>query len=290
MINQLPISLVFASLVAVHSTASFGAQDTESRTVADAVIAKQRADLLQDVTDKWIGPQSPRDIDSLSGDNSITFAKAPPYQQMNLCNIHMHQSAEHKGGEFTAYAGNGDGKGFGGGYRYAGTLSEAELEPVSEPVCDGGHGGLQSGATIEVHYVHSTAPVAPGESLTACLSEANINPQLRVEAQVFVLVNDATALDFRELTAHRQQGGFHQAPNIPDNTGLPVQYAGSTTGPGFNNQGSPFQVSWSVRPRVAKVNIASVGQWCENNVFDEDHAHGVRNLVINPRLLSDISY
>jgi hypothetical protein len=31
---------------------------------------------------------------------------------MNLCNIHFHKNAEHKGGEFTQYAGNGDGDGF----------------------------------------------------------------------------------------------------------------------------------------------------------------------------------
>jgi len=37
---------------------------------------------------------------------------------------------------------------------------------------------------------------------------------------------------------------------------------------------------------VAKVNIESVGQWCKGNAFKEDHAHGVRNLVVNPRLLS----
>jgi hypothetical protein len=47
-------------------------------------------------------------------------------------------------------------------------------------------------------------------------------------------------------------------------------------------------VSWSVRPEVAKVNIASVGRWCDNNVFNEHQAHGVRNLVVNPDLLSDL--
>jgi hypothetical protein len=36
------------------------------------------------------------------------------------------------------------------------------------------------------------------------------------------------------------------------------------------------------------VNIESVGRWCQGNVFDEDHAHGVRNLVVNPDLLSRI--
>jgi len=81
--------------------------------------------------------------------------------------------------------------------------------------------------------------------------------------------------------------GVNQAVNIPSNTGTPVQYAGSTTGPSYNEIGSPFQVSWSVRPQVMKVSINSVGTWLKNNVFDEHYAHGVRNLVNNPDLLSD---
>ena len=52
---------------------------------------------------------------------------------------------------------------------------------------------------------------------------------------------------------------------------------------------SPFHVSWSVRPKVAKVNIETVGNWCKGNTFKEDHAHGVRNLVTNHDLLSEIT-
>lgn len=39
---------------------------------------------------------------------------------------------------------------------------------------------------------------------------------------------------------------------------------------------------------VAKVNIETVAKWCKGNTFNEDHAHGVRNLVINEDLLSKI--
>lgn len=80
---------------------------------------------------------------------------------------------------------------------------------------------------------------------------------------------------------------FHQALNIPNYTGTPVRYAGSTTGSTYNEKGSPFQVTWSVRHKVLKVNINTVGAWCKGNVFKEDHGHGVRNLVTNPSLLSD---
>ncbi|GGY47529.1 hypothetical protein GCM10011297_20420 [Bacterioplanes sanyensis] len=249
---------------------------------------QQRQQLASNTQGKGFGPQSPRDIDNGTGNNAIQFGPAPAFTQMNLCNIHFHKNAEHKGGEFTRYAGDGDGQGFGTGYQYTGQLSAAELAPTTQPVCPSTHGGLVPGDTIELHYVHSTAQVRPGPTLGACLSDAIKNPQLRVETQVYVLVNDDSAADFTELTAIGERNGYHQALNIPSDTGIPVQYAGSTTGPGYNEKGSPFQVSWSVRPEVKKVNIESVGRWCGNNVFNEDHAHGVRNLVTNPELLSNI--
>jgi hypothetical protein len=207
---------------------------------------------------------------------------------MNLCNIHFHKNAEHKGGEFTTYAGNGDGHGYLSGYQYSGELSQAELAAVDHEICPSAHGSLYPGDTIEVHYVHSSARIKPGPTLGACLNEAIKNPQLRVEGQVYVLVNDKAALDFADLTRVGTSNGLHQAPGIPGNSGTPVEYIGSTTGPAYNESGSPFQVSWAVRPNVLKVNIESVGRWCQGNVFDEDHAHGVRNLVVNPDLLSRI--
>lgn len=256
--------------------------------VADKVIAAQRQALANNTAGKGFGPQSPRDIDAPAGSNPVTFSPAPDYRRMNLCNIHFHAGAEHRGGEFTSYAGNGDGKGYGSGYRYAGTLSSAERTPLDTDVCRSAHGGLNAGDTIEVHYVHSSARVAPGPTLGACLDDAIRNPQLRVETQVYVLVNDSDAGNFVELAAVGKRDGLHQALNIPADSGTPVVYAGSTTGPAYNESGSPFQVTWSVRPKVARVSVQSVGSWCEGNPFNEDHAHGVRNLVVNPGLLSEI--
>lgn len=254
--------------------------------VANSVIEMQRTKLEENTNGKGFGPQSPRDIDLIVGDNQRFFAAAPPSQSMNLCNIHFHKNAEHKGGEFTTYAGNGDGKGYQSGFKYSGKLRADELKPTNSAICPSKHGGLTSGDTIEVHYVHSTANISPGPTLGACLSDSIKNPQLRVETQVYVLVNDTNALDFNTLTKFDNNTGFYQPNNIPSNTGDAVQYSGSTTGPSYNEKGSPLQVSWSVRPKVAKVNIKTVGQWCEGNAFKEDHAHGVRNLVINPKLLS----
>lgn len=259
-----------------------------SKTVDDGVISKQREMLASSTDGAGFGPQSPRDIDSAVGSNARSFAAAPAYTEMNLCNIHFHENAEHKGGEFNKFAGNGDGKGSATGFVYSGDLTDAELKPVDREIGASKYGTLEPGDTIELHYVHTTAQVKPGPTLGACLSEAIGNPQLRVETQVYVLVNDSSAGDFVALTEIGEVNGYQQAVNIPTDTGTPVQYAGSTTGPSYNEKGSPFQVSWSVRPQVMKVDIASVEKWLANNVFEETGAHGVRNLVTNPALLSAI--
>ncbi|MDX8388728.1 MAG: delta-class carbonic anhydrase [Ghiorsea sp.] len=256
--------------------------------VANKVIAEQRHELAKNTKGEGFGPQSPRDIDAVAGNNHRAFNAAPAYTEMNLCNIHFHKNAEHKGGEFTSYAGNGNGHGYLSGYKYSGHLSASETAAVHHEICPSDHGALSVGDTIEVHYVHSTAKVKPGPTLGSCLSDAIGNPQLRVETQVYVVVNDKHALDFKKLTAHKKVNDLYQATGIPSNTGAAVQYEGSTTGPGYNEKGSPYQVSWSVRPQVAKVNIDTVGKWCEGNTFNEDHAHGVRNLVQNKDLLSNI--
>ncbi|RMH20460.1 MAG: hypothetical protein D6698_04200 [Gammaproteobacteria bacterium] len=280
--------ILAVAAISFNIQASEGHSSGHHEMVSDEVIASQRHHLAENTRDKGFGPQSPRDIDSRSGKNPVKFSAAPAYDEMNLCNIHFHKNAEHKGGEFTTYAGNGDGHGYQSGYRYNGKLSHSELGHTDHEICPSPHGSLSPGDTIEVHYVYSTARIKPGPTLGSCLSESIKNPQLRVETQVYVLVNDDKALDFGKLAKFGKRNGYYQALNIPDNTGKTVEYAGSTTGPGYNEKGSPFQVTWSVRPKVAKVNIDTVGKWCEGNVFDEDHGHGVRNLVTNPDLLSRI--
>lgn len=256
--------------------------------VPDSVIAAQRAALFSSSQGQGFGPQSPRDIDMAQGRNPRVFATAPDRRDMTLCDIHFHESAEHKGGEFTTYAGNGDGHGYGSGFKFNGSLSEAESAPLPTPIAATEHGSLAPGDTIEIHFVFSTAQATIGHGLGTCLSDAIGNPQLRVEAVVAVLVAQGGA-DFTEMTRIERINGLAQVPNLPDTLGDPVVYAGSTTGPDYNEKGSPFQVTWSVRPKVAKLDIASVAAWLADNPFGEDHAHGVRNLVINPGLLSPIN-
>lgn len=276
---------VIASIMGVSASLTVYAND-HGAAVADSVIEQQNQALLANTAGQGFGPQSPRDLANAQGENPRQFSMAPEHDQLNLCNIHFHRNAEHKGGEFSRYAGNGDGHGNHTGFLYAGDIPAGQLAPVSGQVCPANNQSLQPGDTIEVHYVFSSARINPGPTLGACLSDNTMNPQLRVEGQVLVLVNDRSALDFNELAAIGERNGYHQALNIPADTGMPIQYTGSTTGPAYNETGSPLQVSWSVRPEVAFVDIETVGQWCNDNVFEEDHAHGVRNLVTHPLLLS----
>jgi hypothetical protein len=260
----------------------------ELKVVSNDALLEQRVILSHNTINQGFGPQSPRDIDSKEGMNTRIFGSAPASSEMNLCNIHFHKNTEHKGGEFTTYAGNGDGHGYQTGYKYSGHLSSLELADFGREVGASEHGGIYSGDTIEVHYVYSTAQVKPGATLASCLSDSIGNPQLRVETQVYVVVNDKKAKNFVSLMDVQTKNGLYQAVGIPSDTGIPVEYSGSTTGPGYNEKGSPFQVTWSVRPQVKKVYIGTVEQWLKSNVFKEDHAHGVRNLVKNPKLLSNI--
>ena len=56
--------------------------------------------LLAQAVCNGFGPQTPRDIDQTNGDNKRVFSLAPPSNEMNLCNIHFHNSAEHKAKDF----------------------------------------------------------------------------------------------------------------------------------------------------------------------------------------------
>lgn len=230
------------------------------------------------------GPQTPRDIDSKFGDNAMTFAKAPTASALNLCNIHFHENAEHKAAAFSELGGEGNQIGYQCGI--AKTLTAAEKAP-HPTVC----GDIQPGDTIEVHWVHSSCDVQPGPGLGSCLTSTCEDPKLRVETQVFTVVNDANAMNFDDFRyTGSKVDGFHQAKSLPTGTGKPVEFLGSTTGPKYTEQAcSPLKVNWSVRPSCAKVHIGSLEKFCANNVFNEDHAHGVRRLVTNPKLLSPIN-
>lgn len=222
------------------------------------------------------GPQAPRDITQKAGSNADAFALAPSSDRLNLCNMHFHTGAEHRGPGFLAPARTGPKGGW--ACNEAASLTPAELAPST------GHGchGLQPGDTIEVHWVHSSCAVKPGRGLSSCLAAGCDAPQLRVEAQVFLVVNSRAALDFATC--------LHQTKALPAGTGAPVVFRGSTTGPSYDadDKCSPLKATWSVRPACAKVDIETVHAWCEKNAFGENHAHGVRPIVTRTGLLDRI--
>ncbi|MGB3625527.1 MAG: delta-class carbonic anhydrase [Henriciella sp.] len=252
-----------------------------SETIADTAVQAETVEQAGLCLDA--GPQTPRDIASTYGLNSVSFDAAPPPGEMNLCNIHTHTNAEHKGPGFSVFVNDSDFGGF--ACNATEDLTATELAPV-----EGAYGNVQPGDTIEVHWVHTTCDTAPGEGLGACVPETCSDPLLRVEAQVFLVVNDGSAADFTELAAVRQSGGVWQPGAIPASTGEPVTFQGSTTGPSYTEQQcSPAKVTWSVRPQCTKVDINSLHAWAEKgNVFNETKSHGVRQLVTAPELLSPI--
>ena len=231
-----------------------------------------------------MGPQSPRDISSKAGMNTDAFPLAPVASEMNLCNIHTHTNAEHKGPGFSIFVSDADD----GGYACNETpnLNTAELTPA-----EGAYQGVKPGDTIEVHWVHTSCAATPGEGLGACVREGCSDPLLRVEAQAFLLVNDPNAHDFNAMAyGGNIVDGRHQAKSIPSTTGEPVLFRGSTTGPSYDQRScSPAKVTWNVRPQCAKLDINSLHRWAEQgNVFNEAKSHGVRQLVTAPELLSPI--
>ncbi len=234
-----------------------------------------------------MGPQTPRDISNVEGTNAFDFPMAPAYTQMNLCNIHTHTNAEHKGPDFSIFVNDTDS----GGYACNETSSLTEAQLVDPTNGDGAFKGVKPGDTIEVHWVHTSCDIKPGEGLGSCLSDECTNPLLRVEAQTFLLVNDSSALNFNDYDySGAVRNGFHQADAVPGDMGTPIVFRGSTTGPSYNQSTcSPLNVTWSVRPQCAKLDISTLHAWAEKgNAFNETKSHGVRQLVTAPELLSPI--
>ena len=233
----------------------------------------------------WLdaGPQTPRDISSGFGLDPYTFAMAPPSSEMNLFKIHSHTQAEHRGPGFSIAVNDGK-DGF--ACNDSRDLTEAELKPAP-----GAFKGVKPGDTVEVHWVHTSCAATPGEGLGACVPEGCANPVLRVEAQVFLVVNDSHALDFMNMAYQGNTvNGLHQARSLPVSTGTPVQFLGSTTGPSYTESTcSPAHVTWSVRPQCERLDIQSLHTWAESdNVFKETKSHGIRELVTSPQILAPI--
>jgi len=235
----------------------------------------------QTLSDASCGPQTPRDIGDFYGENKTTFPLALDHKKLNLCNIHFHKNAEHKGPGFSVLKGVDKH----GGYACNETVNYnlPKFKAFGKGACK----NIEAGDTIEVHWVHSSCNVKPGPTLGSCLAEGCTNPKLRVETQVFLLVNNRNAPSFSKFTNLVTRKQVHQAQELPSRENS-VSFLGSTTGPKYNDKCSPFKVNWGVTPRCQSLDIASVHKWCESNVFNENSAHGIRVLVKDPKLLSPI--
>lgn len=225
------------------------------------------------------GPQSPRDIDSKPGNNTTFFKTAYKTNKMNLCNIHFHWNAEHKSESYSTFVNAGN--------EHSGwaIVEPASIDPVYRAANDISHLleqeaheiGVVPGDTIEVHWVHTSCNVSyenldPANGLGNCLTNVCANPQLRVVAQVFKVVEHDADVDSLE------------APM--DHEDATVVYTGSTTGSGYNNDHcSPYQVTWDVKKTPATLDAHALAHWSHEM---GEHAHGVRELVTRKPLLSRI--
>jgi len=97
--------------------------------------------------------------------------------------------------------------------------------------------------------VHSSCQVKPGKGLGSCLSDKRANPDLRIETQVFTLVNDKSAASFSDYAYDNNMvNGRPQAKSLPSKTGKAVEFMGSTTGPKYTEATcSALQVTWAVQ-------------------------------------------
>ncbi len=220
------------------------------------------------------GPQSPRNIDIADGNNSVIFEIAPSIKDMNLCNIHFHRNAEHKSAAYSTYVKDGSHSGWACKAPSAERLAKHDVEYK-------GCKGIAEGDTIEIHWVHTTCDIKAegvkplGDGLKACLTTMCPNPQLKVVAQVFILQKNG---DLK----------FSASPVSPNDPA--VLYTGSTTGTSWNNNHcSPLQVTWDVKKTCSTLDIDDFSKWCSNNKYNDNHAHGVRELVTSKALLSKIS-
>lgn len=269
----IPFQLLFRGLVAIAALTGIAA--SAPAFAKDSGGEKPMCEIA--------GPQSPRDVTATAGNNNPPkFSLAPEAEDMQLCNIHFHKNAEHKAKGYPHLVGEGDQRGYACSAEKSGHETINKNNAHATPT-GGGCEGIAPGDTIEVHWVFTSCQAAkPGKGLASCVPAGCSKPQLRVEARTFRLNNDAPN-DFMKLTALKDNNLVTLLPAADR-----VQYAGSTTGPSYNNkQCSPFLVSWSVDQTCHSLDIASVNKWCaSNNAFDEHHAHGVRKLVTDLRFLS----
>jgi len=204
------------------------------------------------------GPQSPRDLAVAGGTNRLPVpgdGTRPP----RLCNVHFHRPAEHAGiAECPAVASEG------GGGAAAGVCGSGEHRPV------------RAGEEIEAHWVYTSCPEPPeprpGLDNCVCGSQEGPDPMvLMVLGRAYLVSPDGTS---------------GAADRLAEPAGVLARYGGSTTGPSYSGGGpddprpcSPARVQWAMDRRCLALQVSALGEWCRTNPWNEDHAHGLRDVI-----------
>jgi len=248
------------------------------------------------------GVQAPRDLST-----GATGTKVPKIPTLNeadtltlpLANVHYHLGAEHKSDAYSdgaASAAYDAANHASGGRRLSEAprpgwmcpttgLTAAELQPYDFVHCQG---TVSVGKSYEFHYVHSSAGYTTAEATAAghdgvgdglggaANGKGLLNPYLAVQAQVFLIVNDAAT----SPTIDKASGGW----KIESHTNA-VMYPGSTTGTSHDNTiCSPYAVTWHVDKACHKISAASFDKMCHDmkTLFGLEHdlaPHGSRKIV-----------
>lgn len=149
-------------------------------------------------------------------------------------------------------------------FEHAGFVMPAGVEPTEAAVCH----DVKNGDKIEAHWVYTSCPLPaePKHGLANCVCDRP-DMVLRVIAGVYI-VND--------------EGGEFTQP-----TENLAKFAGSTTGTKYTNEVcSPARVNWEVSREVTYLKRDALGAFCSDNPYNEDHPHGVRELVVREDWLS----
>lgn len=224
-------------------------------------------------------PQAPRDVTPGATGFNIPIVDVIPWNQipsLHHVNTHFHQGAEHKSsGEYDIVKRDDAGDELPGFYCSTTSLSGAQRARYDFQYCH----DVKVGDTYEMHWVHSSNGVSVGPGLGGAFARG-ANPAVAVQAQVFVVVNDAN-YDNIDLMS-----------SFAGNATSIRSYMGSTTGPSYNNEFcSPYTVSWHVDPSCHYISASSFDNMCrELKLLGADadtHPHGSRFLVSDQWVVPD---
>ena len=232
-------------------------------------LGKQTAHHAAPQTKKFLGPQTPRNVDDKAGSNDkmAPTEASGSIDTMNLCNIHYHLNSEHKSAKFSTQAVKTEGLNHGVGFQCAHTSPPTKMATDAAKFIQGSNHGyldgakitgdeikhqVQVGDTIEVHWVFTDCNAVPGQGLGSCLASKGAtkdcaNSKLRVESQVFSVVDDEAdplrTIDFKDLSDIAHHGGGDE--RLQTGTAMKAMwgskldatsvatFSGSTTGPKY---------------------------------------------------------